>query len=198
MAMPVVENFVSRSPLIALADGVAAYFARMGLDHAVLFGWKEREKQINQGAGGANRVVFMPGAKGGTGTAKGGTLSRDNQPTREENAQVVATRASICTVSIWAVNADSAGALYSEREQFQALDSLYTDTIVAIHAAIDPDTGEAAGLGAIEWGDFDWTTPPVNVAFGRELLQQFTQFSAVEAPRLSIARPQIALHRGKT
>lgn len=54
--LPIVE----KDALDQLVDDVVAYFAANGVKAAVSIGWKERTKQINQGPGGAARVVFTP------------------------------------------------------------------------------------------------------------------------------------------
>lgn len=50
------------SAIAFVAEGVRKYFLAEGLDSIVVDEVPERDKQTNQGTGGANRVVFLSGA----------------------------------------------------------------------------------------------------------------------------------------
>jgi len=60
-------SFTIRSGLVSLVDGVRDYFSDHSVTANVSIGWNERTKQVNQGAGGANRVVFTPSDDSGRG-----------------------------------------------------------------------------------------------------------------------------------
>ncbi len=88
---------------------------------AVHFGWREAPKQVNQGAGGANRIVLQPGDPSG----KVGDLSGGKMPGR--NPPPVATLAEIGTLYLWAVDlSDSTDA----RKQWIATRRLF-DVVIA-------------------------------------------------------------------
>jgi hypothetical protein len=57
----------NRSGFLALVEGVQAHFERNGLTaHVAPATWgRERYKHVNQGPGGANRVLFLRGREGG-------------------------------------------------------------------------------------------------------------------------------------
>lgn len=79
-----------------LYAGVQAVFTAEGTTAALSFGWREPSKQINQGAGRANRIVFVPGDPGGA-------LGK-NGPARYpgRNPKPLATLAELFTVYVWA------------------------------------------------------------------------------------------------
>ena len=186
----------SRKPgLIALSDGVRALLPKLGINATVtVLGWKQREQQINQGPGGANRVSFMPGKEPSGTSGAGGTLaeSKDFFPTRSD-AQSITSNGMICTVSIWAADSSSAGAAWSDERQFWAWSDLFQATVFAMHSAVDPDTGIAAGLSSLEFGAYRFTKPPTDRAFGLESLLEFTQYGPILAPKITQAFPQVAI-----
>lgn len=195
---PVLPSFEreSRKPgLIALSDGVRALLPALGVTAAVtVTGWAQRQRQDNQGPGGGNRVSFMPGRdpSGGSGAAGGLSTAPEQFPT-VAGGQCIAVLGLICTVSIWAADASSGAAIVDEEAQFRAWMDLFQATVFAMHAAVDPDTGEAVGNAALDFGSMRFTKPPTNVAFGLESLLEFTQFAPILAPKIAKAYPQVAL-----
>ena len=185
---PAFEPQFRKAGLIALSDGVRAILPARGITALVtVTGWRSRDSQT-QGPGGANRISFMPGAEPGATSSDGGTVSYDEAPTRDD--QVIATIGLLATVSVWAASAATIGAAYDEQAQLQAWSDLFQATIWAMHNAVDPDSGEPVGGGALQFGKFKFSRGPTNAAFGLESLLQFTHYGPILAPTIATARPQ--------
>ena len=145
----------NKSGLVALVKSVRPYFAAHGVTATVSLGWRERTKSINEGIGGANRVVFTPsdpGGRGGRITKSFGNRGPGGNP-----------RPLICwerfvVVSIWAADGTKP---HDEEAQIEAVETLFEWTVRAVNAFAAADA---------TWGDPTWTTSPVEHVFGRELL----------------------------
>lgn len=129
------------SSLGTLYDTVAAALAATSETSTteVVFGTRERGRQINQGVLVANRVVFVP-----LDTAKVGDLAPPRQPggqTRRFASMRVAA-----TVYVWAYDGSTATAAASERAQYDAVCALLGRVVSAILAARE---GEVV-LGAVQ------------------------------------------------
>jgi len=191
----------NRSGLLALRDGMAANFEAWGVMATVgVVSFKERWRQDNQGPGGANRVLLMPGAHDGSETPKsvdGGELTKP----RHTHAQVreLAGWNKLVTMSVWAVDASSETAKADAASQIEAVEDLLELAVRAAHNAVIlgpaappeplaqgtaianggqamqtlvPPAPLAVGLADIVWGKVRWIQPPVEWAFGLELLVQ--------------------------
>lgn len=178
--MSEVLNFIP--PMRQLADGVAAYFEAQSIPVVVDRGWKARAKQTNQGAGRANRVVFMPSKKDGN----AGQIVNPRQvgereifkpgPTKDDPPVLVArVRAlsdwkRLLLVSIWAYDGTQAN---DEGAQDDALYFLFTETQRAV---------QSVGFGNPVWGATEITVPPER-SFGLELLAELSiQFPIIDRP----------------
>src|SRR5581483_465297 len=133
---------VSFVPL--LVTTVQQYFTAQGITAKVDFGRKARDKVVNQGPGGANRVVFMPGDPGGS----AGKISGARQNVGQ-NPRPILTWEKLLTVSVWAVDTSDPA---NELLQFAAVEALFEATVAAIRSCAHAD-------GRI--GDPKWTTPPI-------------------------------------
>ena len=166
--------------LAQLALGMQAFIATATVDAqktganplpiqaSVSFGWREREKIINQGPGGASRIVVIPGNPR---TGAAGKFTRGHQTS--SNPRVLLTWSKLATLSVWGVDTTS---LTNEAKQAVATETLVELAVQALHNAVDPDTGDPLGVGNITWGDPEWGAPSnTNQYFGRELLISFTQ-----------------------
>jgi hypothetical protein len=149
------------SGLVALRGAIESYFTTRGVTATVALGWKQPTQQINQGPGGANRVVLIPSDPSG----KGGRLVGAQQPGPRVfgpqsdglTARSLYTWERFVVVSVWAVDATDPA---NEPKQIEAVEDLFEWTVRAIHAFAHNDA---------RWGDVAWTTSPVEHAFGREL-----------------------------
>jgi hypothetical protein len=146
------------SGVLALVEGVRSYFTARGVTANVSLGWKQPTKQINQGPGRANRVVFIPSDPNG----RGGKIGAVEQPGARTFGGDTAARAlytweRFLVVSVWAVDTTDP---HDEALQIEAVEDLFEQTVRAVHAF-------AKNNG--RWGDVTWTTSPAEHAFGREL-----------------------------
>lgn len=155
----------------ALFTGVQAYLTAKGQTGiTVASGFKERAKQINQGSGGANRIVFIPGdpksGKGGQYDAIRGpglrpvyAASDVTQVAPVGYVRAIVDRARTIFVSVWSYDATAAE---NEHAQLIANDSLtqWAERAIA-----------AVGLANLEWVNFAYSLPGIR-SFGLETLIQ--------------------------
>lgn len=110
---------------------VTAYFQRHGIDTPIWFGDREHTKQINQGPGRANRVVFAAGDDAGNlgtyGPAEQFPPSHKRLP---KPPRTLWTLKLNVRIYIWAYDGD---APRDELRQFVACSELHDWTIDAIH-----------------------------------------------------------------
>lgn len=161
-------TIVTRSGLLAAVDYVAAYFAANGVTALVDAGWRKRTQGVNQGAGGANRVLFSPSDDSGD----GGELVPPRFPGQRQIRQA-ADQAAVGTIrslqnwnrkvqlSIWAVDPDPT-LRANERAQIAATEALLEWTVRAVHSS--PGAFAAAKFGKAKW------TVPAERSFGLEIL----------------------------
>lgn len=120
-----------------LVERVTTLFAADGTTANVVFGWREVAKQINQGTGRANRVVFEPGDNLALGDIRGA-----NQPGR--NPRPIATLGELCTVYVWAFDSSAPS---SEIVQYTAARLLFDAVVRAIHLSAVGHSTVAARIG---------------------------------------------------
>jgi hypothetical protein len=193
------------SGLGGLVRGVRVYFEANAVDANVSIGWTARYRQDNQGAGGANRVIFIPGedaaAPGPPKILKSGAFDLDGAQNfvatnaNGERLRTLAWNHEPVTVSVWAVDPDRP---QDEEAQYEATILLVAATIQAIYNAVDPQTGAGAGYANIEaWGDSAWTLPPGEMAFGRERTFGLVLLVPYFDAAVTMAYPGGALARGR-
>lgn len=155
------------SGLARLVADVRAFFGAHGVTAVVAFGRKELAKQLNQGPGGANRVVIAPFDPG---SGAGGRLVhptlgglRDVYQTDPEPADVRVGVARALfdweremVVSVWAYDNT---APEDELAQETALQFLVEKTIQAVHES---------AKAAAEWGGISVVVPKGERTFGLE------------------------------
>lgn len=199
---------VVRSGLVALAAGVRAFFEANGVPATVPpVGWKYRTFQVNQGPGGGSRVAFIPGridptAPGVPKVLDAGTFSQPQlstpgprlggQTQNPGNPRPLASWHKLVSVSIWAVDPDGP---QDDERQLSALENLVDWTYTAMHNAVDPVSGRNVGLADLELVDSVWTTPPVERAFGRELVLFFIQHAPVFDLFIQTTTPKPAIQK---
>lgn len=156
------------SSLLALANGVRVYMASVNPSVTVaVTGWKQRAQHLNQGAPGANRILLIPGDLQG----RDGKLDRELRNTGR-NPRVLITWERLVTMSVWACDTSQKD---SDEAQIVAVENLLEQAIQAVHTGVDPDTKTPVGLANITWGSVRWTVANQEMAFGREVLVDFTQ-----------------------
>jgi hypothetical protein len=170
-----------------LFDSVAAYFAALGTGTAVDFGWHARAKILNQGVGGANRVVIVPGDPK---TGAAGKFSRGRQA--ETNPRVLLQFDEQAVVCLWGVDTSD---IRSERLQYAATKQLLELTVQALHRAIDPSSGRAVGFANISIASPTWSVENTELYFGREMQLQLTQRGPLFDTTFDTATPDAAVTR---
>lgn len=155
------------SGMTVLVTGVRAFFDARGEGTKVVFGYRERAKQINQGAASANRVIFLPGEP----TGNGGKLAasprdvgrrelEDDDGNHVASIRPLASWERQFTISIWGVDTD---APRDELAQAAATEALFELTLRAVEQT------RGAGGPNVAWGGITWTVAKENT-FGTELL----------------------------
>jgi hypothetical protein len=194
----------NRSGLLGLARGMRAYFAAQeavaGIVPSVVVGWTRRSRQDNQGAGGASRVVLIPGLFDATASApkslQAGVIDRSGEQNAVNLVPVLRALAwwhQAVTCCVWAVDPARP---QEEEGQIAATEDLLELTIQALHNAVDPETGTPAGFANLEsFGEPVWTLPPGEAAFGRELVFPFTLDVPLFDQPIQVAYPSPAVAR---
>jgi hypothetical protein len=136
--------------LTPLFDSMVANLTEQGVTAAVVFGRREAAKQINQGFGRANRVVFEFGDPNG----KMGTPEAGRNP--GGNPRPVGRLAEIGTVYCWARDNDKPN---DERAQYVACRALYGSVFQALRNA---------GFGNLRMGDPELVADNPERLFGCE------------------------------
>jgi hypothetical protein len=161
-------NIIIQSGLLAAADYVAAYFVANGVTATTDVGWRKRGQQINQGPGGANRVLFSPSDDSGD----GGELAPPRFPGARQ-LRTAADQPALASIrslanwnrkvqlSIWAVDPDPTKRAV-ERFQIAATEALIEWTVRAVHSA-------PGAFAAVKFGKAKWTVPAER-SFGLEAL----------------------------
>lgn len=169
--MPYIDH-PFQDPLITLTWRLREWFAapraqtllaQMGITPpAVGFtGWKQREQQLNQGPGQANRVLIIPGSY-----PDGANQGRLIAPLRRKGLlhRVNATWERVFTLSTWAVDTSDT---HNEEKQIQAVSSLMNTCHAALREVLH---GDFPGTGDV----FRDPKVSANMGFGDELLCQLT------------------------
>jgi hypothetical protein len=162
---------VDELPSLLLVDAVQERLSTSLPLVKVSFGWREPNKQVNQGTGGAARVVFVPGD--GTNAQKAGEFRGARNAGM--NPRPLATFVETLTVLCWAFDATDPN---NERHQYRAARLLTDAVVVAIQLAW---RGEAANLPGVSVGltDPEWVLKDVERRFGCELRFRVTVESLV-------------------
>jgi hypothetical protein len=177
-----------------LVHGMRAYFQVNGIPaNVTACGWKQRSQQLNQGPGGAMRIVLYPGREPSGSSGAAGTLTRGHRPSTD-NPRALVTWEHQLTMSVWAVDKTDT---YNEELQISAVETLLEYAIQAVHNAVDPTTNTPVGLAAIEWGDVRYTLPPIEMRFGQEIMVEFMHKCPLFDQAISKAFPQGSVARGE-
>lgn len=199
-----------RSGIIALSDGVRAFFAANAIPAVVTpVGWRYRGFQMNESApGGGSRVCFIPGKIDPTAPASPKVLDAGiiTQPTLTTpgprlggvqsgvgNPRPLAAFHKILSISIWGVDTSDTS---NDELQLAATEQLLDWTYAAMHNAVDPVTGKIVGMLDIELTDAQWVVPPVDRAFGRELVLFAIAHGPIFDLPIGYTTPQAAIERG--
>lgn len=167
-----------------LSGAVRAELEALRTTAAVSVGWKEASQQINQGEGGANRIVFVPSRKNGAGGELVAPKTPGDREVKDATGKVVAYVRAIrdwkraIEISVWAYDSD---APEDEDKQQAATVKLFEKLLQA--------TTRTAPT-ALVFGSTDWVRPELERQFGRSLVVQCTfQYPLFDVP-VELAFPE--------
>lgn len=184
--------------LVALVAALGDYFTANKVAATVGFGLKARMAQINQGPGGASRVILIPGkidpSPGSSKVVDGGPFSQPRHT--RDNPRHLAWWHKIITCSVWGVDPTKPR---DELAEYAATVDLLEKTYQGLHNAVytDPRDGSkfAVGLADLQLDGSSWVSPPTEVAFGRELVVFFTHNGPIFDRLIDTTTPQPAIVR---
>ena len=157
---------VTRSGLVALYDGVQRYFTAINNGVPVYLGLKYRDLWDT------SRLVIIDGQFDGSTTHKPMRAGVFSVPWEKKsvNPRELASWPRLLTLSIRGVDISCPD---DERAQTEAMDRLIEQTVQGVWNAVSSyGGGRPIGQANIEWGEATWVTPPVQQAYGKELLVQ--------------------------
>jgi hypothetical protein len=156
-----------KSGLRHLVEGMRAYFAdrfEEGVRPVVACGWRQRNWQVNQGPGRANRVVVFPGSLSGAGgkllnvrRAGPREIAGDEPGRPAGHIRPLREWDRVIGISVWAYDGS---ARTDELVQADAAEALFEEVVRAIHT-----TAFATAI----MSDVQWTVPTER-SFGQEIL----------------------------
>jgi len=154
---------------LLVADVKALFVAEVSAGGAtanVVFGKREPTKQVNQGPGRANRVVFSPGDPSGkAGTLEGAKLDRRGVfGGRKRTSRSLATFRELATVYCWACDATDAATKNDESKQYDAARLLFDQVVRAIYRS--PNVGH----GGFKISGAQWIQNKVERVDGAEIM----------------------------
>lgn len=176
------------SGLLVLVDGVRDFFDQHNMSGtvvAVTFN-RERFRQINQGAGTANRVVFLFGGLDDDEEIGELTGARHNSGTGR-NPRELFTWEKRGVVSIWAV--PDADHLDDERAQIAAIEDLLEKTVQAVQATAAAD---------VHWGRVRVGKNAKEQRYGTELLVDFVHKGPLFDVAYDVVTPQPKIARANS
>lgn len=175
-----------KSGLVAMVESVREYFVDRNVTAHVSLGWKQPTQQINQGFGGANRVVFIPSDPSGKGGSLGGAAQPgDRRIGTDTSVRSLYNWERFVVVSVWAVDSSDPA---DEAKQIEAVESLFEWTVRGVHAF---------AANNARWGDVAWTTSPVEHVFGRELRAGLVFRHPIFDTPAVVVRPTLATPLGR-
>lgn len=162
-------------------DDVAEYFATVDPGVSVQFGAIARWEQLNQGTGGANRIVIVPGrlpdGDDGDVDAAPGPGEHIDPDTHAIVPRMIAAQPRFITISVWAA-AD--GATPSARERHEVLEQLIERTLRAGNHSL-------ANLANGQWGRGRYNRNPAELRFGDEyLLEIVIETQWLDSPPVAV------------
>jgi hypothetical protein len=176
-------------PFRQLVEGVQAYFLEHGVTTVVERGWKNRDEQVNQGPGRANRVIFAGSKPDGS----AGTIVNPRQvgwrevgedPENPDYAiRALSDWSRALYVSIWAFDGDHPN---DEGAQDDAVYALFTWVQRAV---------QSVAFGNAVWGKASFTVPAER-GFGLELLVELTFQHMIPDLPTEITRPSPVISKG--
>lgn len=171
-----------------LVRGIRSYFQSQEYPTAIHVGIRAYFEQWNQGPGGADRVVVIPGEFHGEQTYRNRPYG-SIQPKlghASTNPAEVAQWTRPVTISVWASPAWNEGGEDIELEQNERTEALFEAVRVAC---------QVAEMADLKWGAVERVSPPQERAFGEAMLVHVEQRGPLYYPALQLAFPTPAVAR---
>lgn len=192
---PIVTKAPDRGPksgILIMRNGVADYFAAKNVPATVgLVGLKYRSFVSNQGPRGANRVVFIPGEFDGNPqpkVRKYGAISRQGRNSGSAfNPPEIASWERPVTISVWA--GPLPGQSADEGQNLEQAENLLELVIRALNSVANPEGKSIAA--SLHFGEVQINAPPVDNAFGAELLFSLVQIAPFYGEAYEYVQPNI-------
>jgi hypothetical protein len=157
-------------------DVVREYFELNGIEAAVIGGRRETQRNINQGADRANRVVFSWGNEGGSLGRIAPTKWPGHRGAMSAESRSLANVEFLYVVSVWARDRN---APEDDKAQFCATVRLLEHVARAVHQE---------AVGQYSWGAFRLVRGPSERLFGCEIRAELTHlFPLYDAPPERVA-----------
>lgn len=176
-----------QSAMTFLVTGLKAYFLDVDVGADVHFGVRAYFEIFNQGAGGAARVVIVPGSFDGAQSLK--SRSWGHLGTKLGHAQInpreVAHWVRPITFAIWA-QPDLTG-VRDEILQNERTEALFEATVAGVRTVAMAD---------VVFGEVERVSPPQEYAFGEMILVHADQKGPLFYPVTDQVKPTAAVSRG--
>jgi hypothetical protein len=168
---------MARDAYLTLAQAMRTYLGANEHAVEVSVGLRARFELVNQGPGGANRIVLIPGRYNGEelpAILDGGTFENRLGLQSIDPRELVQV-SHMVTLSIWGVDTS---APQDEGKQQAATNRILELAKRAVHNALDPLLGDPLGAdrdseGNDTWRDFSRVYHSLESGFGLELLVRF-------------------------
>jgi len=187
----------NRDGLLALADGVRAYFdacARADVKKNKIpaeivvgaVGLRERASKLNEAPDGGNRILFIEPDDGDMGTLSRSGMSHKGLP------RVLLELGQPITLSVWSLDREAREDEYAQRV---AAMNLLERTFQAMRRAVDPVTGQAIPFAAITFGKVRRVRQDVSseLSFGCELQVSLTLQTVFYDEEIPTVTPGVAI-----
>lgn len=154
-----------------LYDDVRSYFDQKSSGVNVVFGRRERWKQINEGTQGANRVCVIPGRvpSGDDGALEGPVGPGELIEIEDDEAvgipRALSNQVRIVTFSMWAADTDNDPGAREERAQQEIIEQFFEWVQRAVKRSI-------AGRANAVWGPCRYNAEPREIRYGVEYLAE--------------------------
>lgn len=163
-----------------LLAGIRSYFQANGVKWNVVYGFRERTKQNQEGVEGAGRICLVPGR---VPNGDDGTFDRPVGP--GGNPRKLVSQELLVTLVLWAA---AAADNQNEEQTEQAIDDMKRDVISAVQSTL---------MHAVTWNSNRFNPNPNEVRFGVEYLIELSISGSYEALEQGvIATPTPVVNRG--
>ncbi len=154
-----------------LYDDIVWWFESRERTESIVFGRDQIAQQLNQGTGGANRVVVAPGDP----TGKAGKLTAARGMRGSDGRRSIYGWDELGQIRVWVADPNPNGPPASKhRRTDRALRALFEDVLCAVHESL---------CGRLTLGDPTFTVVPAELVYGHELTMLITMHGRIDDER---------------